>query len=89
MFPYCCFNASHTISFYGEDCDNLQFSYLDRICHFSSYFLEGPCDSYGIKFEAQICTVYGLKCALKRAYLIPCRGTKPLETCLIDKFSCL
>ena len=89
MFPYCCFNSSHTISFYGNNCDNLQFRYLDSICKFSNYFLEGSCDRHGIKSEAQMCTVHGLNCVLQRTFLMPCRGTKPLETCLIDKFSCL
>ena len=89
MFPYCCFNSSHTIRFYGNNCDNLQFRYLDSICKFSNYFLEGSCDHHGIKSEAQMCTVHGLNCVLQRTFLMPCSGTKPLETCLIDKFSCL
>ena len=89
MSSYCCFNSSHTISFYGDDCDNLQFMYLDRICNFSNYFMEGPCDRHGMQSKAQICPVFGLNCVLQRAYLMPCKETKPYEACLIDKFSCL
>ena len=78
-----------TSSYARDDCDNLQFMYLDRICNFSNYFMEGPCDRHGMQSKAQICTVFGLNCVLQRAYLMPCKETKPYEACLIDKFSCL
>ena len=84
MSSYCCFNSSHTIRFYGDQCDNLQFEYLDRICEFSNYFLEGPCDHLGLQSKTQICNIHGSNCALKRTFGFPCTGVKPIETCLLN-----
>ena len=85
---YCCFNSSHSVSFYGDECDNLQFDYLQNICKFSQYFLEGTCDKHGVQTKTQICRVHGLNCVLKRSYLMTCRGFNLVEACLIDSFPC-
>ena len=84
MSSYCCFNSSHTIRFYGDQCDNLQFEYLDRICEFSNYFLEGPCDHIGLQSKTQICNIHGTNCALKRTFMFPCTSGKPINTCLLN-----
>ena len=76
---YCCYNSSHTIAFYGDQCDNIQFKHLNTICKFSSYFEEGPCDKLGHKTISQSCNINRLNCILKRSYGIPCKGSKALE----------
>ena len=85
---YCCYNSSHTIAFYGDECDNIQFGHLDIICKFSSYFKEGPCDKLGYQTISQSCSIYGLNCILKRTYVITCRDSKPQENCQIGQYPC-
>ena len=84
MSSYCCFNSSHTIRFYGDQCDNLQFEYLDRICNFSNYFLEGPCNSLEMQLKTQVCNIHGSNCALTRSFMSPFSGEKPFETCILN-----
>ena len=86
---YCCYNSSHTIAFYGDECDNIQFGHLDIICKFSSYFKEGPCDKFGYQAISQSCSIYGLNCILKRSYGITCRDSKSQENCQIGQYPCL
>ena len=85
---YCCYNSSHTIAFYGDECDNIQFGHLDIICKFSSYFKEGPCDKLGSQTISQSCSIYGVNCILKRTYVITCRDSKSQENCQIGQYPC-
>ena len=86
---YCCYNSSHTIAFYGDECDNIQFGHLDIICKFSSYFKEGPCDKLGHQTISQSCSIYGLDCILKRTYGITCRDSKSQENCQMEQYPCI
>ena len=85
---YCCYNSSHTIAFYGDECDNIQFGHLDIICKFSSYFKEGPCDDLGHQRISQYCSIYGLNCILKRTYGITCRDSILHQNCQISQYPC-
>ena len=84
----CCLNSSHSINFYGDQCETLKLNYLVNICKFSQYYYEGSCDHHGQK-SAQFCKIFNKNCILKRSFTHKCLSNKPINLCQFDDFSCL
>ena len=86
---YCCIDSSNYLQFFGNDCLDIKFSNISKICKFSERFEIQPCLNIGQQKISTYCAPPNRDCVISSTSLSICEKTTPVaHFCDIDDLNC-